>query len=662
MSDILIGQIASAVQLQGSISGDEQLKGSFDLFKLPEHQYSGSYLVTPNESEQVLPTSGRTVFSDIKVSPIPSEYVVPSGTITITENGTEDVTQYASASVNVPIPSGYIIPSGTINISASGETDVTQYATASVPKASFELSASKYYHTTSGGQRKWHDGVSTTPPSPDGWWGGVKTTATTYNAVPSNTTIIPSTSSQTIGGSNYMMESAVTVSPIPSQYIVPSGSVTITQQNNTDVTEYESANVVSGVASQGTQFGYTSSGTRWRMRGYNNVTSAGWFESGQTDGAWASFYAVPSGTVVTPTESSQTVGGNDYMMQGAVTVSPIPSQYIIPSGTLSITANANDIDVKNYAEVDVNVPAVSPVLQTVTKTYSPTESSQTETITPSTGYDGIGQVGITVSPISSTYIGSNVPRKSSANLTASKSTVTAPSGYYQSNATYTMGAMQGHQSISVNSNGLITATYEFLSAGYVASGSTSTTSQLTSQAAQTLYPSTADQTITSGKYLTGTQTFKGVTTSNISADNIKSGVIVKVGDSADDDRIISVTGTYSGGGGSSKNFQAVQGTTRTTSSTLTAIGAELTVSKTGTYDVYWSGFRSSTSASYTYGTQLYVGGVAYGTQNTTWTNHVQNNYLEDVALTQNQKIRVYGRNSRGSSYYIYAPTLVIIEV
>ena len=121
------------------------------------------------------------------------------------------------------------------------------------------------------------------------------------------------------------------------------------------------------------------------------------------------------------------------------------------------------------------------------------------------------------------------------------------------------------------------------------------------------------------------------------------------------------TGTASGGGGDSKNTQVVQGTTRTTSSTLTAIGAEMTVSKTGTYSVYWSAFRSSTSSSYTYGTQLYVGGMAYGTQNTTWSNHVQNNHLTNVSLTANQKIRVYGRNSRGSSYYIYAPTLVIVE-
>ena len=113
--------------------------------------------------------------------------------------------------------------------------------------------------------------------------------------------------------------------------------------------------------------------------------------------------------------------------------------------------------------------------------------------------------------------------------------------------------------------------------------------------------------------------------------------------------------------GSSKNTQVVQGTTRTTSSTLTAIGAEMTVTKTGTYDVYWSAVRSTTSASYTYGTQLYVGGSAYGSENSTWSNHVQNNHLTNVSLTANQKIRVYGRNSRGSSYYIYAPTLVIVE-
>lgn len=113
--------------------------------------------------------------------------------------------------------------------------------------------------------------------------------------------------------------------------------------------------------------------------------------------------------------------------------------------------------------------------------------------------------------------------------------------------------------------------------------------------------------------------------------------------------------------GTSKNAQVVQGTTRTTSSSMTAIGAELTVSKTGTYNVYWSAFRSNTSSQYTFATQLYIAGTAYGSEQTTWSNHQQNVHLSNVSLTSGQKIRVYGRESRGSSYYMYAGTLTIIE-
>lgn len=126
-------------------------------------------------------------------------------------------------------------------------------------------------------------------------------------------------------------------------------------------------------------------------------------------------------------------------------------------------------------------------------------------------------------------------------------------------------------------------------------------------------------------------------------------------------KLASLVVNVSGGGGTSKNTQVVQGTTRTSSSSMTAIGAEMTVSKTGTYDVYWSAFRSSTSSQYTFATQLYIAGTAYGSESTTWSNHVQNVHLSNVSLTVNQKIRVYGRESRGTSYYMYAPTLVIVE-
>ena len=160
-----------------------------------------------------------------------------------------------------------------------------------------------------------------------------------------------------------------------------------------------------------------------------------------------------------------------------------------------------------------------------------------------------------------------VTERDSTDLTASGDTVTVPAGIYDAAATKTIASgsattpattVTANPSISVNSSGLITATASAtksvtptVSAGYVSSGTAGTitvsgsnTQQLTTQAAQTIYPSTTDQTIASGKYLTGAQTVKAVTTTNLSAEYIKSGVTVQVGDSADSDRIASVTGTY----------------------------------------------------------------------------------------------------------------------
>ena len=331
----------------------------------------------------------------------------------------------------------------------------------------------------------------------------------------------------------------------------------------------------------------------------------------------------------TPTQAQQTEqidadNGYDGLQRVNVNVAAIPQQYIVPAGKKTINENGTDIDVTQYAEVDVNVPAPTPNYQT--KSVTPTESAQA--ITADTNYDALDEVDVAAIPAN--YVGSGVTRRSSANLTASGAKVTAPAGYY---------AEAAEKSVAAGSAGTPTATK-----GTISNHKVTVTPSVTNSA---------------GYIEGGTKTGTGV---EVTAAELVSGTKqISANDTGIDVTNYEKVDVAVPTGGSSKNTQVVQGTTRTTSSTMTAIGAELTVSKTGKYDIYWTAFRSNTSGSYTYATQLYIDGVAHGSENATWSNHCQNNHLTGVQLTENQKLRVRGRESRSSSYYIYAPMLVIVE-
>lgn len=118
--------------------------------------------------------------------------------------------------------------------------------------------------------------------------------------------------------------------------------------------------------------------------------------------------------------------------------------YIRPQGTKTISTNGTGINVAEYATVDVNVAGggSSISLQTKNKTYTPTESQQTQSIAADSGYDGLSQVNVTVNAVSSTYIGSGIDQRSSTNLTASGATVTVPAGYYASAASKSVATGQ----------------------------------------------------------------------------------------------------------------------------------------------------------------------------------------------------------------------------
>lgn len=99
-----------------------------------------------------------------------------------------------------------------------------------------------------------------------------------------------------------------------------------------------------------------------------------------------------------------------------------------------------------------------------------------------------------------------IATKTSSNLTVSGAIVTAPAGYYASDASKSVTAVTlATPSISVSTGGLITAT-DTQAAGYVAAGTKSATQQMKVKAAQTYTPSATEQTIAAGQYLLGDQT------------------------------------------------------------------------------------------------------------------------------------------------------------
>lgn len=246
--------------------------------------------------------------------------------------------------------------------------------------------------------------------------------------------------------------------------------------------------------------------------------------------------AIPIGSATTPyTEIVENpvinVYGNgliEAVVQHRESVTPTVVAGYVASGT------AGDVDVDGYSTHQLSTQAGT--------TITPTESQQTAV---ASGKYTTGAV--LVGAISSSYVGSGITRRDSTDLSASGDTVTVPSGYYANSASKAVSSgsattpsttIRPPVNISVSNSGLISATaqdYEDITptvvAGYISSGTSGRvyadahdTYQLPTQPATTYTPTTSDQTISSGKYLTGVQTISG--DANLVSGNIKSGVSI----------------------------------------------------------------------------------------------------------------------------------------
>ena len=375
-----------------------------------------------------------------------------------------------------------------------------------------------------------------------------------------------------VNGVNVRIENAVS-----SGGITPAGTIDISSNGTYDVTEYASANVNVPEKEFTTQTKTATPSTSQQI-----ITP----DSGYDGLSQITVEAMPSGSLSTPTISSSglitaQVGTSGYLASGtkvtkqlttqaAKTVTPTASEQTVvnsavyttgavkvaavPSETKTITANGTytPSSGKFFSSVTVNVPGKE--ITTQTKTATPSTSEQT--ITPDSGYDGLSSVIVEAMP---------------------SGTLNTP---------------------TVNSSGLITA--QVGTSGYLASGAKAT-KQLTTQIAQTITPSTADQTISSGVYLTGAQTIKG--DANLVAGNIKSGV-----------SIFGVAGSFEGSGGgggsSDNNCEAYH---------ITSASATLNFKTTGTVKVWGYGSKRSsyTTTVYAFVGDGYYAGSSYGTPSKT---------------------------------------------
>lgn len=108
-----------------------------------------------------------------------------------------------------------------------------------------------------------------------------------------------------------------------------------------------------------------------------------------------------------------------------------------------------------YCEGDISVEYTQPApsLQGKSKSYTPTETAQSEVIMPDSGYDGLKRVDVQVNAISRTYIGSGIPQRTSADVTVYEDQVSAPNGYYPTAFIKTVASGSAKPASSISATG-----------------------------------------------------------------------------------------------------------------------------------------------------------------------------------------------------------------
>ena len=394
--------------------------------------YTGRTEITPTEEEQTLETTDLLMQDDITVHAIPDTYVGSA----IPQRDAGDLTASADT---VSVPAGYYADAASRAVAAGSAT---------TPTGGIEVTPS----ISVGSDGKITASVSksetVTPIVVPGYVSSgtagtisISGSATEQMTIRDSSDLVVRDDTVTVPAGYYPSEAAAGITPgsatTPATTISATPSISVSSGGLITSAVSASQQVTPTISA-----GYVSGGTAGTVSVSGSATE-------QLD--------TQAGTTITPTTSQQTAVAAGKYTTGDVLVDAMPAG-ARGNGTISVTTSSTkkrytltySNATSGYYQSNIVANPGYVELTRETKTATPTETAQD--ITPNGNYYFLEKV--TVDAIPDTYVGSGVAQRSSADLSASGATVTAPAGYYASSASKAVAS--GAVGLPYGSKGAVT--------------------------------------------------------------------------------------------------------------------------------------------------------------------------------------------------------------
>lgn len=393
--------------------GDQQIEAELGYaVTVSARPYTGRTEITPTEEEQTLETTDLLMQDDITVHAIPDTYVGSA----IPQRDAGDLTASADT---VSAPAGYYADAASRAVAAGSAT---------TPTGGIEVTPS----ISVGSDGKITASVSKsetiTPIVVPGYVASgtagtisISGSSSQQMTVRESSDLVVRDDTVTVPAGYYPSEAAAGIKPgsatTPATTISATPSISVSSGGLITSAVSASQQVTPAVSA-----GYVSGGTAGTVSVSGSATEQ---------------LNTQPGTTITPTTAEQTAVPAGTYTTGDIIVDAMPNG-VRGSGTISAsTTSTKQVYQLNYNNATSGYYPAS----TVANPAPVQLTRQTETVTPDeTGMD-VAPTGkfyylekVTVDPIPSNYVGSAVPQKTSADLTASGATVTAPAGYYANSA------------------------------------------------------------------------------------------------------------------------------------------------------------------------------------------------------------------------------------